>query len=106
VGWGVAVLDVTGTELLLGTGVLGAGAVMKVEGELEGTGVYWAFVVGTCTAMVEYLEAAADEATGVLPAPEPTVAVPVAVMAEVVCVMETAPVYMAGPGTAYEAIDL
>lgn len=99
-------LDVTGTELPLGTEVVGAGDVTKVEGELEGTGVYWALVVGTCTATVEYSEDAADEGTGVLSAPEPTVAVPVAVMAEVDWVMETAPVYMAGPGTAYEAIDL
>lgn len=48
----------------------------------------WARVAGTCTAMVEHLEAA-EEATGVLPAPEPTVAVPVEVIAEVVWVMET-----------------
>jgi hypothetical protein len=98
--------------VLEGTALLETGVLLGV-GELEGTGVlYRARVVGTCTAMVEYLEAAEDAAeeaaedtAGVLPAPEPTVAVPVEVIAEVVWVMATAPEYMVGPGTVYEEMD-
>jgi hypothetical protein len=98
--------------VLEGTALLEMGVLLGV-GELDGTGVlYRARVVGTCTAIVEYLEAAEDaaedeteDAAGVLPAPEPTVAVPVEVMAEVVWVRATAPEYMVGPGTVYEAME-